>query len=184
MSWIYTANFLDHQTEVRAFLELQQDVAWRDDTITLFGRECSVPRQHQFHGDTGLVYKFSGIEMAAQPWLPILEQIRFQLSAYLGERFNGVLLNHYRTGEDYVSWHSDDEEEIDPNSSIVCVSLGSARDFKLRRKVEKSDVHSLILAPGSLFCIPGGMQTEWEHTVPKRCRCRGSRISLTFRRFS
>ena len=55
-----------------------------------------------------------------------------------GSYFNSVLLNRYKTGSDYVSWHADDEALYGPTPEIASVSFGCERDFLLRKKPSKS----------------------------------------------
>jgi len=55
-----------------------------------------------------------------------------------GSYFNSVLLNRYKTGSDYVSWHADDEALSGPTPEIASVSFGCERDFLLRKKPSKS----------------------------------------------
>ena len=60
------------------------------------------------------------------------------LEALPGSYFNSVLLNRYKTGSDYVSWHTDDEALYGPTPEIASVSFGCERDFVLRKKPTKS----------------------------------------------
>ena len=43
------------------------------------------------------------------------------------EIYNYCLLNHYRSGEDRMGYHADDEASLDPRVPIASVSLGTAR---------------------------------------------------------
>ena len=49
------------------------------------------------------------------------------------QKFNSVLINYYRNGNDRVGSHSDDEKELGPLPSIASVSLGADRLFRLKR---------------------------------------------------
>jgi hypothetical protein len=51
---------------------------------------------------------------------------------------NHVLIQHYRTGADYISDHSDKTIDINRNSFIVNVSLGAQRIMTLRQKKDKN----------------------------------------------
>lgn len=51
---------------------------------------------------------------------------------------NHVLIQHYRTGADYISDHSDKTIDVVRKSSIVNVSLGAQRVMTLRLKKDKS----------------------------------------------
>lgn len=104
------------------------------------------------------------------------------------EIFNYCLLNHYRSGEEYMSYHTDDESSLDPHSPIASVSLGVARNFDIRqRKMKGSDgrrprLARISLGDGDLLLMFPPMQDHYEHAVPIEKRVVGDRINLTFRR--
>ena len=109
---------------------------------------------------------------------PLLDRINQACDA----RFNGCLLNLYRNGEDRMGWHADDEPELGPQPVIASISLGAARDFRLRRKDRSTAPFNLRLAHGSLLCMGGDTQAHWQHSLPRRTRVTTPRINLTFRR--
>ena len=55
-----------------------------------------------------------------------------------GTYFNSLLLNRYKAGSDYVSWHADDEPMYGPTPEIASVTFGCEREFLLRKKPTKS----------------------------------------------
>jgi hypothetical protein len=95
--------------------------------------------------------------------------------------FNSVLLNRYRTGQDSVSWHSDDEPEFGANPVIASVSLGGTRTFQLRHKRRKGLKASVELTHGSLLLMRGATQHHWLHQIPKTAKDVAERVNLTFR---
>jgi alkylated DNA repair dioxygenase AlkB len=103
------------------------------------------------------------------------------------EIFNYCLLNHYRDGEEYMSYHTDDESSLHPYFPIASVSFGSTRSFDIRpRKKEdagkKSRVDRIPLGDGDLLVMFPPMQDYYEHGIPVEKRALGDRINLTFRR--
>jgi len=168
----------------RYFHELKQEVDWRQEKIRLFGRHVSVPRLTAWYGDEGKNYTYSGIGMAAKPWIPSLLEIKGAVEKLAAISFNSVLLNLYRDGNDSVAWHSDDEAELGDNPIIGSVSFGEVRRFSSRTKpgVEPVSRHELELAHGSCVVMKGRSQSLWQHQVPKTKRPSGARINLTFRR--
>uniref|UniRef100_A0A7N0UW45 Fe2OG dioxygenase domain-containing protein n=1 Tax=Kalanchoe fedtschenkoi TaxID=63787 RepID=A0A7N0UW45_KALFE len=121
-----------------------------------------------------------------------------------GSRFNSVLLNRYKGGGDYVSWHADDEKLYGLTPEIASLSFGCEREFLLRKKKPKAalqgqgktaaeeplskrlksntiDQHSFNLKHGSLLVMRGYTQRDWLHSVPKRAKATETRINLTFR---
>lgn len=103
------------------------------------------------------------------------------------EIFNYVLLNHYRNGEEYMSYHTDDESSLHPHYPIASVSLGSTRNFDIRYRMKdddgkKSRLDRFPLADGDLLLMFPPMQQCYEHGIPVEKRVVGDRINLTFRR--
>jgi alkylated DNA repair dioxygenase AlkB len=79
-----------------------------------------------------------------------------------------------------MGWHSDDEREIVPNSSIASLSIGAERKFSFKHKATK-ETQSLLLQNGSLLEMAGSLQQNWWHALPKSKKVNGPRINLTFR---
>ncbi|KAK3433611.1 hypothetical protein EUGRSUZ_L00150 [Eucalyptus grandis] len=124
-------------------------------------------------------------------------------NALPGSKFNSLLLNRYKGGNDYVGWHSDDEKLYGSTPEIASVSFGCEREFFLKKKPSKNsqarrpddepvrkrskmggdaDQHTFVLKHGSLLVMRGYTQRDWIHSVPKRAKAEGLRINLTFRR--
>ena len=94
--------------------------------------------------------------------------------------FNGVLVNLYRTGDDHLGWHSDDETVNGPEPIIASISLGAERRFDLRHK-ESGERVSTMLPHGSLLVMSGKSQSHWLHRIAKTPALTEPRINLTFR---
>ena len=61
------------------------------------------------------------------------------------------------------------------------MSLGTPRDFLLRRNEDHADKYRFRLGGGALLVMSGPVQEQWQHSVPRRPAVAGERISLTFR---
>ncbi len=165
----------------RLLPELRDGTAWRQETITLYGRTIEVPRLTAWYGDAGTTYVYSGIKNEPLPWTPVLLEVKRAVEPAAGVVFNGVLLNRYRTGKDSVSWHADDEREFGDQPVIASVSLGGTRTFELKHKRRKGLKASIELMHGSLLIMRGGTQANWLHRIPKMTRPVQERLNLTFR---
>ncbi|TVQ94668.1 MAG: alpha-ketoglutarate-dependent dioxygenase AlkB [Deltaproteobacteria bacterium] len=163
------------------FDRLMDEVPWRQDQITMYGKTHHVPRLNAWYGDPGTVYTWSGIRMEPHPWEGGVGEIKARLEAEVGLRFNSALLNLYRDGQDSVAWHADDEPELGPDPVIASVSLGATRTFRLRHLDGAHDPVNIDLDHGSLLFMGGRTQRCWHHCVPRRKRVDGPRINLTFR---
>jgi alkylated DNA repair dioxygenase AlkB len=99
-------------------------------------------------------------------------------------RFNSLLLNQYRDGQDGVAWHADDEPELGVRPIIGSLSFGAIRKFQLRLKDNPSEKREIEIGSGDLVVMSGNTQASWLHQVPKTSRVVGPRINLTFRQIS
>jgi alkylated DNA repair dioxygenase AlkB len=140
-----------------------------------------MPRLTAWYADPGAAYTYSGLRNDPLPWTPELAELRDAVAARLDHRFNSVLLNRYRSGDDGVSWHSDDERELGGEPLIASLSFGATRRFLLRDRSTRKLAASLPLEHGSLLVMRGRSQRDFQHCVPKDPRATGERINLTFR---
>lgn len=162
------------------FQLIMQQTEWRQDRLTVYGKEHLAPRLSCWFGEPWMNYRYSNHTMTATALTPLLLDIKTKVETQSGNRFNSVLVNYYRDGQDSNGWHSDDEPELGESPTIASLSLGAARDFHLRHKFDKSHKHALSLEHGSLLMMRGLTQSRWQHHIPKRANAEG-RINLTFR---
>jgi alkylated DNA repair dioxygenase AlkB len=165
------------------FMQLLLDeTPWQQEIITLWGKQHLQPRLSAWYGDPGSSYSYSGVVLEPRPWTSTLLRIKSDVEEATGSRFNSVLLNFYRNGEDSVGWHSDAEPELGKCPVIASLSLGEARTFRLRHKSRK-DLKPLLLelTDGSLLLMAGKTQHCWQHAIMKERDLRGPRVNLTFR---
>jgi alkylated DNA repair dioxygenase AlkB len=162
------------------YTSLRDEIPWRQEQVTVFGKTHQVPRLCQWFGEPGKSYLWSGVEMSPLPWTSRISEIRERVEEKTQRRFNSVLLNYYRDGKDTVGWHSDDEPELGSEPFIASVSFGTLRDFYLRDKITQEKIE-LSLKNGSLLSMWGNSQQRWEHSLPRRLRIKEGRINLTFR---
>ena len=157
------------------------NIQWEQDKIKLYGKEHLLPRLTSWYGDQGKSYTYSGITSHPNEWNRGLLYIKKQIEKVSGNCFNSALLNWYRNGEDYLSWHADNEKELGKNPVIGSVNFGETRDFLLRRNDDHSKKISIPLKHGTLLIMAGELQHYWQHSVPKRLKVKGSRFNITFR---
>ena len=163
------------------FAQLLDEINWRSEKIVMYGKEMEMPRLSSWVGDHGARYTYSRRTFVPSPWTPTLTIIRSRLEKHLGTEFNSCLCNLYRTGQDSMGWHSDDEPELGIDPTIASISLGEPRRFKLRHRRYRSLKHDIVLGPGSLLVMSGDTQANWQHSLPKSAQVLGSRVNLTFR---
>ncbi|MGB1263785.1 MAG: alpha-ketoglutarate-dependent dioxygenase AlkB family protein [Cognaticolwellia sp.] len=163
------------------FQQMQQNLQWRQDDISMFGKRVKIPRLQAWYGDSNLSYRYSNMTLTAQPWTKTLQTLKATVSEYCLVDFNAVLANLYRNQNDSVGWHSDNEVELGDSPTIASLSFGAKREFQLKH-INSKEKFSLVLAPGSLLVMRGATQNYWQHCLPKRAKTIAPRINLTFRK--
>lgn len=121
-----------------------------------------------------------------------LDSLRRLTEATTGCQFNFCLVNYYASGNDSISYHSDDERFLGLEPAIASFSLGAKRDFLLKHKPTPAKHESekkptkLPLASGDMVLMRGKTQSSWLHSIPKRTgkgnEAEKGRINITFRR--
>ena len=147
----------------------------------MYGKSHTLPRISAWYGDTGKAYKYSGILLHPNPWNSALLWMKQQLATVCDTPFNSVLLNWYRSGQDYISWHTDAEKELGLNPTIASLNFGESRRFLLRRNDDHEDKIEIRLAHGDLLIMYGELQHFWQHSVPKQAKIKDGRLNMTFR---
>ncbi len=180
----YTQSFLGSGDAHRYLDQLISETPWQQSRLLIAGRERLIPRLNAWYGDEGAHYGYSGMRLVLNPWTPLLKTLKLQVESALGLPFNSALLNYYRSGEDSVDWHSDDERELGHKPVIAALSLGGERRFDLRHKTQKKLRYKLDLEHGSLLVMAGALQHCWVHRVAKCNTISEPRVNITFRRIA
>ena len=178
VAWL--PDWLTADTAAQFLARVASEVAWKQDTMGTPAGRVPLPRLTAWQGEPDAVYTYSGIRNVPDNWTPTVAELRSAAEAASGARFNSVLLNRYRHGDDSMGWHADAERELGAQPVIASVSLGVARRFDLRHN-GTGVVQSFQLKGGSLLVMRGTTQAEWRHRVPKEPGVQGERINLTFR---
>jgi alkylated DNA repair dioxygenase AlkB len=87
-------------------------VAWEQRSVRVMGRVVPQPRLVAYMADgPDLQYTYSGATLAPGGWHPVVAALksRVEEAAGGGVAFNSCLLNYYRSGQDSIAWHSDQE---------------------------------------------------------------------------
>lgn len=174
-------------TNWRAFDKEQLDnvtfkhINWRHDKLKMYGKEVFLPRYSAWYGNKGKTYTYSGLTLQPNPWNKGLLFIKEQIDKIATVEFNSVLMNWYRDGNDYMSWHTDAEKELGKNPVIASVNFGATRRFLIKRSDDPSIKIEFPLQHGTLLIMKDELQHYWQHSVPKQRKVKETRVNLTFR---
>jgi alkylated DNA repair dioxygenase AlkB len=177
----YFPSFFTQSESNRLYKSLLKNIAWQQDTIRFYGKEIPLPRLTAWYGETDKSYTYSGIPMKPLAWTDELLEIKYRIEEIACVEFSSVLLNLYRTGNDSVAWHADDEKELGHNPIIGSVSFGAARTFQFKHIENPNLKEKIELQNGSFLLMRGETQHNWLHQIPKTTKPLQPRINLTFR---
>lgn len=170
----------DPEQSEHLYRRLLSEQNWPDNHYKFAGRQFVLPRLQTWHADPGIVYSYSNNLLQTRPWTPLLTGIKIKVEALLNHRFNSVLVNLYRDGNDYVGWHADNEPELGHQPFIASLTLGAERQFAFRHKKSSKSGH-VLLRSGTLLLMRPDFQHHWLHSIPPDKTISQGRINLTFR---
>ncbi len=171
---LFDESFLPAEVADRYFVTIRDECVW-EQKPGIFGH--LQPRLTASYGDVGVTYRYSGTVNVALPWTPTLLEIKQKIETVCG-RYNYCLLNRYRSGQDSMGMHADDEPEM--GNVIGSLSLGATRNFRIKHNKTKETM-SFPAGHGTLIIMAGTMQQFWKHEIPKTKQEVGERINLTYR---
>lgn len=182
------AGLIDYQSALFSRLESDRllkrfiaDVPWGQKSVLMYGREVLTPRLTAWFGDQDADYSIAGDGSKPLPWTNDLLFVRERVEKASGIKFNSVLLNFYRNGNDSVSWHDDMDNIPGRNRIVASVSFGEVRMFDIRNKADHTMKFSIPLEHGSYLLMKGDFQQDWQHRIAKSTKPMKERINLTFR---
>ena len=160
--------------------------------FSLYGKMCHMRRSLGFFANAAdsYGYFFSG-QLAASIEPPkAVAQLLALVNDMCGTRYNGVLVNRYADGDDYISDHRDDEKALDATHGVLTLSYGAERTLVIKpwdptRKAPGPKkgggwVSARTRAFHALQMAGADFQQRFTHGIPKE-RADGARFSATFR---
>ena len=151
--------------------------------IMLYGKQATQHRCIGFFSNESKGYYYSR-QLAKS--IPLDHNMKILLESLNGELhadFNGILVNYYKDGNDYISSHSDDEKDIDL-TGVVAISVGAVRKFRIRSKNDRKIVTDIPTDSYGIIQMSGNFQKEFLHEIPIEKKVKEGRYSFTFRRHS
>lgn len=205
--FIYVPGYLRRYRTYQPVKSALKHLDWPSKRVkVMFGNV--MPRDIRWFESRNRTYVFSNKRFEAQPWPYALRRLRVQLNDELNRRthvlqrkyapyfrpirLNSVLANRYKGPRDSISAHSDNEPLFGRNPTIISLTLGSHRIFKLSPKTPATfdadrkwtrvkhpctapgpSTHNrhpninISLGDGDLLIMAGAAQDWWEHRIDK-----------------
>ena len=173
-------NFADTELLERCIIDIEPQLEERPE-IVIFGKICKQQRNVGFFSNESIGYKYSKKMMVSKPLSEPMSELLRIINMAIGAEFNGILVNKYMDGNDYISAHSDDETGLD-SVGVVSISYGSERIFRIRNKVTKEIMCDELTTHCSILHMGGNFQKLYTHEIPIQKKIKESRISFTFRK--
>lgn len=148
----------------------------------IFLRGCQVIQHRDigFFSSTSIGYQYSGQIAKSKPLTMNLELLLVLINELFGANFNGILINRYANGSEFIGAHSDDETFLD-KSGVVAISYGGSRVFRIRNKHTKQIFQDIPISNLDIIHMGGNFQKEFTHEIPATKKNVGLRYSFTFR---
>lgn len=148
--------------------------------VIIYGKVAHQHRSIGFFSNESVGYSYSGKIAQSQPLTPSLEILLENINSIFNSNYNGILVNYYSNGSDYIGAHSDDETMLGPNG-VISLSYGATRKFRIRDKNTKKIVIDVPVTSGTLIWMGGKFQREFTHEIPAEKKIKEGRYSFTFR---
>jgi alkylated DNA repair dioxygenase AlkB len=166
-----------------SYEQIEQSYAWHQ----MYHKGSPVPRlisiQTAEYNDGRIpIYRHPAESVpTSEPFNILTGEIANRLFLIFQQRFNHVLVQKYRNGDDYIREHTDKTLDIKTGTPIINVSFGCNRRMFLKSKTTHQK-ESFYLTHGSVFCMSYDDNRAYLHGI-NRDKSLGDdeRISLTFR---
>jgi alkylated DNA repair dioxygenase AlkB len=150
--------------------------------IIVYGKICHQHRSVGFYSDTSRGYNYSTSITPSKPMHPCLRELLEYINTTFNYNYNGILINRYINGEDYIGKHSDDERGLDDKVGVISMSYGAVRKFRIRNKITGKIEIDVPTDPTKIIQMVGNFQKEFTHEIPIEKKVKDVRYSLTFRK--
>jgi len=172
--------FLNKELLEKCIIDIEPQLEEKPEII-IFGKKCKQQRNIGFFSDKSIGYKYSKKMMESKPLTTSMSELLTIINNIIGAEFNGILVNKYMDGNDYISAHSDDETGLDA-LGVISISYGAERIFRIRKKETKQHICDEITTHCSILHMGGNFQKLYTHEIPIQKKITEPRISFTFRK--
>ena len=173
-------SFINKELLEKCIIDIEPQLELKPEII-IFGKKCKQQRNIGFFSDKSKGYKYSNKMMESKPLTKSISELLDIVNNELGTQFNGILVNKYMDGNDYISAHSDDESGLDL-IGVISISYGAERIFRIRKKDTKQIIYDTLTTHCSILHMGGNFQKLYTHEIPIQKKIKEPRISFTFRK--
>ena len=117
----------------------------------------------------------------SQKLTPSLSKILDIINVRFDSDYNGIIINYYKDGSNYIEKHSDSQNH--PPNGVLLISYGSTRNFRIFDKVTDVKVNDIDLIHGEMIHMAGKFQSEFTHDVEQDFSITTDRYSISFHKY-
>ena len=142
----------------------------------------SIFRKVGFFSDTFVGdYKYGNLKLTkSQPLTPSLDKLLKIVNEYFDTDSNGIIINEYKNGSEFIHKHNDSKNHCD--KGVFIISYGATRNFRVfDRKGNK--IKDIPLIHCEMLQMSGKFQEEFEHDLEKDESVKQSRFSFNFHNY-
>ncbi len=123
--------------------------------ITIYGKNCEQKRDVGFFSNVSTGYNYSNKVMQSQPLNNSLTFLLNNINEIFKSNYNGILVNKYENGLNYIGAHSDNEKNLDLTDGVATLSIcfGKERLFRIRDKNNKKIVFETKTTNNSILVM-------------------------------
>ena len=170
-------NFIgeDMSNELAEFLKTVEYAEVNGRSVASYGEEYSYTGQPK-----------NNVKDIPKPITKVIELLEQEFKQFNSARtINQVIINRYKDGSSFLPKHSDNEQEIKPDSQIFTVSLGCTRSIVFRDESKpptEDREQELEVSEGSIYIMSQPSKSFWSHRMEvTEEEDLPERVSLTFR---
>ena len=180
-SFLNTYSFEENKKLVnKCILEVDTKLLYNP-PIIVYGKEVIQRRNVGFFSNDSIGYYYSKKLLKSQPLTDNLKELLDLINNFFSCDFNGILVNKYKDGSDYVGLHTDDEDNLE-DIGIVALSIGAERKFRIRDINNGKKILDVPTKSYHLLQMGGNFQKEFTHEIPVEKKIKDIRFSFTFRK--
>jgi alkylated DNA repair dioxygenase AlkB len=161
--------------EVKDNLEIKPE-------IIVYDKVCHQQRDIGFYSNESIGYFYSNKLMKSKPLTENLSLLLQEINEIFSTEFNGILINRYNDGNNYIGPHSDDERGLEDKAGVIALSYGAVRTFRIRDKKTKKNVIDVQTENCRILQMGGNFQKFYTHEIPIQKKVKEERYSFTFRK--
>jgi len=127
-------------------------------------------------------YRFGHlVSFKTYPLTPSVRKLLNTLNRLFHTDGNGILINRYNDGNQFIGRHRDSKNHTD--IGVIILSYGSPRTFRIYNN-DGQLVESVVLNTGDMLHMGGAFQEEFMHDIAKEPDTRAVRYSFSLHKFT